>query len=1326
MSGLQSIGESNDIAIVGMSGLFPGARNLDEYWRNLKSGVSSISYFGKEELKQAGAPADIIDNPSFVPAYGCLQDREMFAADFFNFTPNEAMFTDPQIRLFIECAWHAFEDAGYHIKQYDGKVGVFAGAGLNTYFMHNLQNHTALDSAGALAVAIGNQVDFLPTQVAYKLNLKGPAVNINTACSTSLVCIHMACESLLNHESDIMLAGGASVNETAYPGYLYQEGGVFSKDGYCRAFDKQASGTVPADGVGAVVLKRLDDAIADGDNIYAIIKATSINNDGAQKVGFTAPGIQGQTDVIASALALAEIDSDSIGYVETHGTGTQMGDPIEIKALTKAFRLSAEKSKHCAIGSVKSNVGHLGAAAGVAGLIKTALCLKHNTLVPSLHYEQANPEIDFEASPFYVSDKLHAWPESPAFPRRAGVSSFGIGGTNAHAILEEYKVPSKGTGDAKRNWRILPVSAQNQSCLAQAKTQLGQCLEATSDLPIQDVAYTLQVGRESFAQRSALLANSVQMAVTAATAECPRLLVNGEQVKDNRVVFMFPGVGEQYQNMAAQLYQVEPVFRACVDQCNDQIMSQFGIDLKASLFGTDGRQFDPNKELAELTGSGKIDLRSLLMQQSDEGARSEVLSQTRYAHVALFVVQYALAQLWQSWGVRPKAMIGHSLGEYVAACLAGVMSLADALHIVAQRALFIDALPAGNMLAVGDCATRLDGLLTPGVNLAAVNSDNSCVLAGEEAELLALQTSLQEKGVVSRLVNSSHAFHSAMMEPARPYLLNLFNNVTLNPPEIPYVSNLTGDWITPEQATDPAYWAAHTCQTVKFADGINTLTDKAMNVFLEIGVGNSLGSFVQQCQSLRSVQDGIVLQSLPARSDKTGDEFVINHALATLWCRGVEVDWHAYQLEEPLSRTSLPGYPLQREPFWFEPEAADTDNGQYHQPAKVMKSYTISKANAQQASREEVHAAPKYAAPEGDIEALLAEQWRLILGVDSIGRNDHFFRLGGSSLLGVQMISRLKENLEIGITLRMLFDHPVLQDFASVIEHLLLADLEGMSDEEANALIAQNSEPSQPDFQATPYVLPNGMEIMQFNRVETDHFYHDIFDTRVYAKNGIVLDNNCTVFDVGGNVGLFSLFVVNTVKGANIYTFEPAPPVFDVLSQNLANADANIKLFNMGISNTNHEKQLVFYPNSTGMSSFHADKDEEKTVLRAIIENQGVSSDTLMDDIGGSMDTILEQRFQEIPFNCQLRTLSSIIESEAVTQIDLLKIDVQKCELEVLEGIEQQHWQRIRQVVIEVHDVGEQMPRVIRLLEGNGFSVFKEQDDLYENSNIWNLYATRP
>ena len=1323
MSGSQSISESNDIAIVGMSGLFPGARNLQEYWSNLKSGVSSISYFSKEELKQAGAPAHVIDNPAFVPAYGCLQDREMFAAEFFDFTPNEAMFTDPQIRLFIECAWQAFEDAGYHIKQYDGKVGVYAGAGLNTYFMHNLQNHAALDSVGALAVAIGNQVDFLPTQVAYKFNLNGPAVNINTACSTSLVSIHMACESLLNHESDMMLAGAASVNESAYPGYLYQEGGVFSKDGYCRAFDKRASGTVPADGVGAVVLKRLDDAIADGDNIYAVIKATSINNDGAQKVGFTAPGIQGQTDVIASALALADIDSDTIGYVETHGTGTQLGDPIEIKALTQAFRFSAEKSSHCAIGSVKSNVGHLGAAAGVAGLIKTALCLKHNTLVPSLHYEEANPQINFEASPFYVSDKLNEWPESEVFPRRAGVSSFGIGGTNAHAILEEYQVPDSRTDDEKRSWRILPVSAQNQSCLMQARNELGQFLQSTPDLSIRDVAFTLQSGRESFPQRCTLLAKSVKMASQAATAEYPRLLLEEQQVQENNLVFMFPGVGEQYQNMAAGLYQVEPVFQTSVDQCNAQIKTQFGIDLSEVLFSEQGKQFDSEQELAELTGTGKIDLRSLLKQQNEEESDGDALSETRYAHVALFVVQYSLAQLWLSWGVKPKAMIGHSLGEYVAACIAGVMSLPDAIRIVAQRAQFINELPKGNMLAVAASETRLEGKLLPGVYLAAVNGDNSCVLAGEEAKLLAMQKNLQEQDIVSRLVNSSHAFHSDMMEPARPYLLELFQQTALHPPKIPYISNVTGDWITPEQATDPAYWAAHTCQTVKFANGVKTLTEKSMNVFLEVGVGNSLGSFVQQCQSLRSVQDGAVLQSLPGKNDKAGDEFVVNQALATLWCRGTDVDWRAYQLEESLTRTSLPGYPLERKPYWFEPEVSELSNGQHQ--TRGIKSFTIARASAQRIEQEEGPEAPKFEVPEGEIEALLAEQWLMILGIDSVGRNDHFFRLGGSSLLGVQMISRLNESLEITITLRMLFDNPVLQDFAGVIEHLLLADLEGMSDEEASALIAQHSEPSQPDFQATPYVLPNGMEIMQFNRVETDHFYHDIFDTRVYAKNGIVLDNNCTVFDVGGNVGLFSLFVANTVKGANIYTFEPAPPVFDVLSQNLAGADANIKLFNMGISSTNHEKQLVFYPNSTGMSSFHADKDEEKTVLRAIIENQGVGSETLMADIGGSIDTILEQRFQEIPFNCQLKTLSSIIESEAVSHIDLLKIDVQKCELEVLEGIEQGHWQCIKQVVIEVHDIGEQMPRVTQLLEGNGFSVFKEQDDLYENSNIWNLYATR-
>ena len=875
-----------DIAIIGMSGRFPGAKGIAPFWENLRDGVESISFFSTEELAARGVPSFMLNNPAFVNAGALLDDVEMFDANFFGINPKEAEILDPQQRLALECSWEALENAGYDPERYPGLIGVFASGSPSAYFLYNLYPNLELRLLlGNFQLTLNNDREFLSTRISYKLNLKGPSVNVQTACSSSLVSIHLASQSLLNYQCDMALAGGVSIRMLK-GGYVYQEGGIVSPDGHCRAFDAKAQGTVFGSGVGMVVLKRLEDALADGDSIYAVLKSSAINNDGSAKIGYTAPSVEGQAKVIAEALAISRIDPESISYIEAHGTGTSLGDPIEVAALNEVFRAKTEKKGFCALGTVKTNVGHLDAAAGVTGIIKTALSLKSGMIPPSLHYEQPNPQIDFENSPFYVNTRLSEWKRNGT-PRRAGVSSFGIGGTNAHAILEE--APPRGESGESRPWQLLLLSAKSDTALEAATGNLVSYLKESPDAKLADVAYTLQVGRGEFQYRRMLVCRSVDEAVAALESlDHRRVFSSSVETKHRPVVFMFSGQGSQYVNMTRGLYESEPEFRKQVDLCCELLRVPLGFDLREVLYAGEERAEEATQKL----------------------------SQTYITQPALFVIEYALARLWMQWGIRPEAMIGHSIGEYVAACLSGVFSLEEALALVASRGRLMQEMPKGAMLTVPLAEAELRPLLNERVSVVAINGPSLCVAAGPTAEIDALQQTLAAQGVASRRLVTSHAFHSQMMEPILEPFTRLVGRAALKAPQIPYISNLTGTWITEAEATDPAYWAQHLRQGVRFADGLQELMKAPDRILLEVGPGRTLGTLARQHPKRTAGQP--VLSSVRHPQDERADEDFLLDALGQLWLAGVKPDWAGFYAGENRHRISLPTYPFEHRRYWIE------------------------------------------------------------------------------------------------------------------------------------------------------------------------------------------------------------------------------------------------------------------------------------------------------------------------------------------------------------------------------------------------------------------------
>jgi phthiocerol/phenolphthiocerol synthesis type-I polyketide synthase E len=882
--------ELESIAIIGMSGRFPEADSVDELWQNLCDGVETITFFSDEELLEAGVDRYTLSQSNYVKAHPMLRNVEMFDAAFFDIPPREAEIIDPQKRLFLECCWEALEDAGYDSETYGGWVGVYGGVGTNGYYESNLRSNADLlaSTVGSMMpVVLGNEHDYLTTRVSYKLDLKGPSFNLQCACSTSLVAVHLACLSLLNYRCDMALAGGVTVEIPQVKGYEYDEGSLVSPDGHCRPFDAKAQGTVFGSGVGVVTLKRASEAIRDGDHIYAIIKGTAVSNDGAAKVGFTAPGVDGQKRVLSMAQQVAEVHPEAISYIETHGTGTSLGDPIEIEALTQVFRAHTDKKQFCAIGSIKGNVGHLDRAAGVTGLIKTALALKRKKLPPSINFEAPNPRIDFTNSPFYVNTELREWEASGGQPRLAGVSAFGVGGTNAHAILEE--APEVESSGESRRYQLLALSARTDVALENMTDNLVAHFQANPELKLADTVHTLHVGRRAFERRRVLVCETPEDAVAALRDRDPTRVLTGTQIApDAPVVFMFSGQGAQYVNMGRDLYEREPLFREQVNTCAEVLRSHLEIDLRDVLY--------PDDAVAEWA--------------------AEQLQQTRLTQPALFVIEYALARLWMAWGVEPTAMIGHSIGEYTAACLAGVFDLEDALALVAARGRLMQSMPPGSMLSVPLAEADIQPLLSGALTVATINGPQRCAVSGPTEEIADLEQRLTDEGVTIRQLHTSHAFHSSMMDPILKPFEEQVRQVRLHEPQIPYISNVTGTWITAEEATDPVYWAQHLRRAVRFSDGVGVLAQSPEQVLLEVGPGRTLRTLAQRHPDHAPEQP--IFSSMRHPRDEEDDDAFLLRTLGQLWLTGVTVDWPAFYQNEQRLRLRLPTYPFDRRRYWIE------------------------------------------------------------------------------------------------------------------------------------------------------------------------------------------------------------------------------------------------------------------------------------------------------------------------------------------------------------------------------------------------------------------------
>ncbi|MEM7198916.1 MAG: beta-ketoacyl synthase N-terminal-like domain-containing protein [Planctomycetota bacterium] len=885
--------EPNDladaIAVVAMTCRLPGARNVEELWRNLEDGVESIRFLNPDQLRTAGVPDELIENPNFVPsAGGVLDDVDQFDAGFFGFSPREAQVTDPQQRLFLECAHEVLELAGYDPDTYRGAVGVFGGGGRPVYLLDNLIGHPGLlDAVGPFQAGIATDKDFLPTRVSYQLNLRGPSINVQTACSTALVSVHLACQSLLSGECDLAMAGGVSITTIDFRGYLYEEGGVYSPTGHCHTFDARARGMVGSNGLGIVVLKRLREALNDGDTVRAVIRGSAVNNDGAVRVDFAAPGVEGQAQVIGDALAVAGVDARTVTMVEAHGTGTALGDPIEVAAITQAFREHTRDKGYCALGSIKTNIGHTNTAAGCAGLIKAVLALEHQKIPPSLNYERPNPEIDFGSSPFFVNTELRDWTTDDT-PRRAGVSSFGMGGTNAHVIVEEAP-PMPPTG-ATRGQQLLVLAAKTEPALEAAAEQLRAHLEAHPEHDLADVAFTLQVGRRAFPFRRAIVAAGRAAAIEALAGKRPARVSSGQVARggDRPVAFLLPGQGAQYPAMAQELYAHEARFRAEIDRCAELLQPQLGADLREALFPA-----------------------------TVDDAAHQRLAQTGLAQPAIFAVEYALARLWQHWGVRPSALIGHSVGEYVAACLADVMSLEDALGLVAERGRLMQSMAPGAMTSVPLSEAEVRPQLKASLSLAAVNAPALCVVAGPTDAVAKFEQELAGRDVQCRRLHTSHAFHSAMMEPAVEPFRAAVQKVTLRPAQIPCVSTVWGTWIDPDQWADPDYWVLNLREPVRFSDGVRALLDDPDRALLEVGPGQTLSALVRQHG--QETGGRAVIPSLRHPQADDPDEQCVLQALGRLWLAGVRVDWEAFQDGGRRRRLPLPTYPFQRQRYWVDP-----------------------------------------------------------------------------------------------------------------------------------------------------------------------------------------------------------------------------------------------------------------------------------------------------------------------------------------------------------------------------------------------------------------------
>ncbi|MBB5873235.1 acyl transferase domain-containing protein/acyl carrier protein [Allocatelliglobosispora scoriae] len=881
------------IAVIGLACRFPSSPTAGQFWRNLVDGVDCVRHFTAAEQSAFGVPDHELADPNFVMAAPVLDDMENFDAALFGLTKREAELRDPQHRLFLELGHTALEDAGYDPARYAGEIGVYGGIGADEYQWRNLRrNAVVMSGAGSLSILTAAHPDYLATHLSHNLDLRGPSLTMHTACSTTLVAFHIACEALRNGECDMALTGGASIELPHGHGYIFTDGGILSPDGRTRTFDASAQGTLWGSGGGVVLLKRLSDAIADGDHIRAIVRGSAVNNDGANKVGFSAPSLEGQQAVVTQALGVADVDPRTITYVETHGTATGLGDPIEVGALASIFRQHSEDIGWCGLGSVKTNIGHLGPVAGIAGIIKTVLSIEHGILPPSLHFERPNPKLSLETSPFYVNATLAKWQPVDGHPLRAGVSSFGIGGTNAHVVLEQAPAVERPHREPRPS-HLVQISARTETALTALTDRLATHLAAHPETELGDVAYTLRVGRRALPHRAVVVATTATDAAKALT-DRKRKVVGSVPARVPRVAFLLSGQGAQFAGMGAQLYRTEPVYAAAVDEC-----------------------------LRVLGGDLAEELRGLLLTDEFEtpAARTAAdsrLAQTALTQPALFIIEYALAQLWAAWGVRPAAMIGHSIGEYVAATLAGVFSLPDAVRLVAARGRLMQSMPNGSMLAVRLDEAELAAKLPDGISIATVNGPGACVVAGATSLIEDFAVALDAEGVGSKMLRTSHAFHSPMMEPILGEFRDLVAAAERHAPQAAFLSNVTGGWISPAEATDPSYWARHLRDAVRFGDCVAALLADGDWLLVECGPGKQLAGLARMHTPREATAP---IQSLPGQGESKTDLQTLYAAVGQLWTAGVAVDQAAFG--EPGLRVPLVPYPYERKRYWIEPTMAD-------------------------------------------------------------------------------------------------------------------------------------------------------------------------------------------------------------------------------------------------------------------------------------------------------------------------------------------------------------------------------------------------------------------
>lgn len=983
------------IAIIGMAGKFPKAGNIEEFWKNIIEQRECISFYTDEELEETGISRELISNPKYVKARGHLEDIDMFDATFFGISPKEAELMDPQHRVCLVCAWEALEDAGYDSERYKDRIGVFAGESMNTYLLLNVYP-TIKDrviSAGSLQAAIGNDKDSLTTTISYKLNLTGASINVQSSSSTSLTAICVACQSLLNYQCDMALSGGVSVGVPKKNGYLYEEGGIVSPDGHCRPFDADSKGFVPGNGVGMVVLKRLSEAINDGDYIYAVIKGFAVNNDGSKKVSYSAPSVDAQSEVIAEAQAVAGFSPETIGYVEAHGTGTQLGDPIEATALKKAFQMGTNKRNFCALGSVKGNIGHLDTAAGVAGLIKVGLSLKNKIIPPNINFKNPNPKIDFDDSPFYVSTRLREW-KSSEHPRRAGVTSLGMGGTNAHVVLEE--APEIKRCDKSREWKLLVLSAKTPVALQAYAKNIADYLKCNLEINFADMAFTMQLGRREFKYRYFAVCKDVNDAI----ARLEKFTIGKElspvsDSSEHSVVFMFSGQGTQYINMALELYRNEGVFREQVDTCSEILRKHLDLDLRDILYP----------------------------EEKDYEKCMQLINQTWITQPALFTIQYAAAKTLINWGVCPQSMIGHSIGEYVAACISGVITLEDALMLVCARGRLMYGLAPGSMLAVRLPESELQLYLDDELSLAAVNAPSMSVVSGTEERINEIEQELKNKGVFCKLLRTSHAFHSSMMEPILNQFAEVVKKVQFSNPKIPYISCLTGRWATYEEISSTDYWVKHLRYTVRFSEGIKELLKGSSKIYLEIGPGNTLCSFANQHEKTRDPVK-LIYGIKHIKDDQTDMEFFMN-AVAQLWAFGVEINWPAFYTDEKRIRMPLPKYPFERKRYWIDAEETGIED--------VEKEVKLEEVKISKPLNNEIKS-------KSQITKKIKEIWQELLGFEEVGLENNFFTIGGDSIMLIRLQSKIEEYFPGIISITDLFAHTTISMQSEFISNIYLKE----------------------------------------------------------------------------------------------------------------------------------------------------------------------------------------------------------------------------------------------------------------------------------------------